>query len=52
MGRTQFYAMCLLQREGLETKDDRKKAGETAQRIRNFENENNKEKRLVREEKI
>lgn len=52
LGRRQFYAMCLLQREDLETKEDRKKAGETAQRTGKIEKENNKEKSLVREEKI
>lgn len=37
-GRWQFYAISLLQREGLETKEDRKKARETAQRTRKIQN--------------
>lgn len=43
------YACC---RENLETKEDRKKVKETAQRTGKIENDNNKEKRLVREPKI
>lgn len=50
LGRGHFYALCLLQREDLETMEDGKEVEETAQRTGKVKN--NKEKRLVREEKI
>lgn len=50
-GRVQFLAICLLQREDLETKEERGgMVEETAQRTGKFVN--NKDKRLVGEEKI